>query len=716
MIDTSTFNHHPAIEEIAEVLSTRTQNKDLPFFRVVTAYMLSVVASCMRTTISTKDRGDIPVNAYCLALSPSGTGKGFSVNILENEIINGFRKTFVDDTLPELAATNIWALATKRAIRKDSTEEVEVAALEKEYEQAGAYPFVFDSGSAPAVKQVRQKLLLAGAGAINLQIDEIGSNLVGQTEVLNTYLELYDQGMIKAKLTKNTADNKRTEEIEGKTPSNMLLFGTPSRLLDGGATEDHFYSMLETGYARRCIFAMGQPLHASMSLSPTEIYKKLVDPANRGQGSSWATHLTYLADINKFGWVVDMPEDVAISLLTYRIACQKAAQELPEFDEIRRTEMEHRYFKALKLAGALAYVDEALQMDITHLEAAIKLTEESGAAFQQLLQRETSYMKLARYVAGVGKEVTHADLFEALPFYKSSASARNEMMTLATAWGFKHHIMVKKTFVDGIEFFEGETLKETNIDEIGVAYSDDFAYGYAHEYVPFSKIDTLTSERGFHWTNHAFTNEHRREENVIPGFNTLVLDVDEGVTLQMAHELLADYTFMTYTTKRHTPEKNRFRILLPTNYQLKLDEEDYKQFMENVVSWLPFKVDEAANQRSRKWMSNDKGQHFYSQGTKLLDVLPFVPKTSKNEHYQQQATKLQSLDNLERWFAERIASGNRNNQMIKFALALVDNGMDYAEVETKVMDFNQKLSNGLSPDELRKTVLVTVARKLQGTP
>ena len=173
---------------------------------------------------------------------------------------------------------------------------------------------------------------------------------------------------------------------------------------------------------------------------------------------------------------------------------------------------------------------------------------------------------------------------------------------------------------------------------------------------------------------------------------------------------------MTYTTKRHTPESNRFRLIIPMNYELKLDEDEYRQFMNNFMQWLPFETDDTSNQRAKKWMTNHKGSYHYSQGTKLLDILPFVPKTTKNEEYQKEHADLKSLDNLERWFAQRIGDGNRNNQFIKFALALVDAGMGYAEVEDKVLEFNKKLSNKLSDDELRKTVLVTVARKLQASP
>ena len=191
----------------------------------------------------------------------------------------------------------------------------------------------------------------------------------------------------------------------------------------------------------------------------------------------------------------------------------------------------------------------------------------------------------------------------------------------------------------------------------------------------------------------------------------IVLDVDGDISLKAAQELLKEYKYLMYTTKRHTEEENRFRIIIPTNYELELDTEDYREFMNNLFSWIPFKVDEASNQRAKKWESCSKGQYFYNLEGKVLDILPFIPRTTKNEQYQKDFQKIESMDNLERWFAQRISTGNRNNQMIKYALALVDNGLSYQEVENHVKGFNSKLSNPLPETELQSTILVTVAKK-----
>lgn len=709
--DLSTVNHHPVMEEIVEVLNNKTQNVDKGFFRAELAYFLGKMASCMRAYISTKDRGDVPVNIYALALATSGFGKGHSVSIIEEEFLKGFKERFMEETFHVLAEQNIWKLAKARALRNGTEEDAEKEKLDREFAHAGAYPFTFDSGTAPAVKQLRQKLLLANVGSINFQMDEIGSNLVNNVELLNLYLELYDQGKVKQKLTKNTADSQRSEEVDGKTPANMLLFGTPSKLLDGGITEDQFYDFLETGYARRCIFGYGQQFRPQESLTPAEIFQRLTEPKNLQKVDKWAYHFETLAAPHKFNWKMTIDDSVAIELIAYKVACENQADALADHEEIKKAELSHRYFKALKLAGVYAFIDESSEVTMDNLYQAIKLVEESGAAFQLILNREKAYVKLAKYIASLDSEVTHADLVEALPYYKSSQSARNELMGLATAWGYPRHIVIKKTFQDGIEFFRGETLKETNLDELILSYSDHFAYNYQWEdQTPFSDLELLTQAQGLHWCNHRFTKGHRAEENVIPGFNLIVIDADGGMQLETLHDLMKEYTFMTYTTKRHTEEQNRFRLILPMNYKLALDSEDYTEFMNSVMKWLPFESDPSANQRAKKWETFHGGTFHKNEG-KLFDVLDFIPKTSRYEQHRVQTQALENYDNFERWFAQRMVEGSRNNHMLRFAMALKDNGLPFLELQTRVKEFNRKLSNPLSEDELDSTVLRSVASK-----
>ena len=191
------MEYNPTAEKLVQILCSKTQNSNPLFFRVLVGYYFSMVASMMRTTIGTHDRGDIPVNLYALNLSTSGSGKGFSTNIIENQVLNQFRHRFLEETFPILAEQNLPKLALKRANRKSTDPDEELIRVQKEFDSIGPLLFSFDSGTSPAVKQMRHKLLMADAGSLNLQIDEIGSNMVGNIEVLNTFLELYDMGLIK---------------------------------------------------------------------------------------------------------------------------------------------------------------------------------------------------------------------------------------------------------------------------------------------------------------------------------------------------------------------------------------------------------------------------------------------------------------------------------------------------------------------------------------
>lgn len=704
------MEYHPTSEKLVNILCNKTQNSNPLFFRVLVGYYFSVVASMMRTTIATHDRGDIPVNMYALNLSTSGSGKGFSTNIIENEVINQFRGRFLEETFPLLAEQNLPKLALKRANRKSTDPDEEVARIQKEFDSIGPLLFSFSEATPPAVKQLRHKLLLAEAGSLNLQIDEIGSNLIGSIDVLNTFLELYDVGLIKQKLTKNTSDSVRNEEIIGKTPTNMLLFGTPAKLLNGSKTEEELYSMLETGYARRCFFGYSRASNNTLDMTPEQVYDRLTDNNSDQFMNELSDRLESLADIINANKRLAMSKETSLLLIEYRLKCEREADQYPEHEEIKKAEISHRYFKALKLAGAYAFIDDSPELTQEHLYQAIKLAEESGEAFNKLLTRDRAYVKLAKYLGSVKRDVTQADLTEDLPFYRGPAGSKADMLTLATAWGYKNNVIIKKSFSDGIEFLRGETLKQTDLSRMVVSYSTDIVTDYRNEIAPWDKLHVMTQIPGLHWVSHHLTGGYRNEENAIPGFNLVVIDVDGTVSMQTVKLLLKNYRFLLYTTKRHTDVENRFRILLPINFELKLDAKDYREFMNNIYEWLPFEVDDQTGQRARKWLSHD-GHYEYNDGD-LLDALPFIPKTSKNEERKALLNNQQSMDNLERWVINNIGDGNRNNMLLRYALILLDGGFDFENIRQRVMALNNKIVDKLDEAEIMSTIMITVAKTL----
>lgn len=704
-------------EQIVTILCNKTQNSDRLFFRVHVAYYFAKLASMQRTTIMTHDRGILPINMYAINLATSGAGKGFATNIIEEQIINQFRERFLEDTFPTQANINLAKLAIKRSLRKDEPDEdAERGRIDKEFESAGELAFSFDSGTTAAVKQMRHKLLMAQCGSLNMEIDEIGSNLLKEAEVLTTILELFDVGKIKQKLIKNTAENKRGEEIEGRTPTNLMMFGTPAKVFDGGKTEEEFYSFLETGYARRCLFGFIQGKALRNKLTPQEIYDLQTDTTSAGILQTMSDDIGQLADNVNFGRAITMNKSVSLLIIEYKTDCEKRADELGDYNEIRKAELEHRYFKTTKLAGSYAFMDGSHEITESHFYSAIKLVEESGVAFDRMLTRDRPYVKLAKYIVAVKRDVTHVDMVEDLPFYKGSESAKRELLNYATSWGYMHNIIIKKKFIDGIEFLRGETLAATDLKKMVVAYSSDWAKDYEDDLAAFTDLHELVTIDAMHWVNHKMVDGHRQEDNAIPGFNLVVIDVDDGVTIDTVKLLLKDFKYLIHTTKSHHQKKNgkmqgdRFRLILPLSHTLKLDKQDYDDFMTNVYDWLPFDCDTATRQRARKW-ETFKGQHWYNDG-KMMDSLLFIPKTAKCENNRAIIDNQQSLTNIERWFVNHTGAGNRSNNLIRYAYLLVDAGQDIQTVQNNVMALNNKLQDKLDDTEILGTIMVSAAKRM----
>ncbi len=664
----------------------------------------------LRTNIHTKERGVICVNTYILNLMPSGFGKGHSTNIFEENLLCGFKRKFTSEIFPAKAELNLIKIAHERALRDKLEEEDSIEKVRKEFYSLGVLPFSFDAATGPALKQLRQLLLLASSGSMNIEIDEIAQNLLGNTEALNVLFELYDKGLVKPKLIKNTKENTRSEEVEGYTPTNLMMFGTPIRLLDGGKLEGELNEMLVSGYARRLLFGYSAEETKRESLTATEIYDSLTDSSVSDEEKLLRNYFTNLASTANYGKQLNMDKSVSVELIQYQLDCEKKARKISDFDEMAKAEMNHRYFKVLKVVGAYSFIDMQRSITSKNLGHAIEIVEDSGTNFKRIQQRDAVYIRLAKYLAYTKKSVTNVDLIEELQFYKGNEAHRKNLMTLAIAYGYMNNIIIKRSFVDDIEFFIGESLEENKLDKIIVSHSAEITTGYQNDIAPFKNIHLLTQLPVRNFINHHLSGDHRHGANIVGGCNLCILDIDGEVQLHTVQKLLEKFTYMTYTTKRHTAKKNRFRILMPLSHTVKLNEVDYKQFMKNIYNWLPFDMDTATCDRPRKWLSHD-GQYHYNNGGKLLDVTMFIPRTDKAIKQEERVVLLSNMSNVERWFAVRMSQGNRNNLLLRFGLTMLDAGITPLDIQAKLFAFNKKLDSPIEEGEIQNTVMSTIHQR-----
>lgn len=709
-------NYHSLSEKLLKVIERKTNNNSSNYFRMIIAFYLSQVASNMRASVKGSTIGPIPVNAYVCALMPSGGGKGHSLHIMEKQIINKFRDTFLTVTLPIELENHLTEMARNKSAITGVPEEEILKALYKESNEYGPLPYSFDSGTGAAFKQVRSKAQLCNAGALTFICDEIGTNLINNGEITAMGLEVYDIGCIKPKITKNSKDNARTEDRDDPVPTNMLWFGTPSKLLNCGKEEDNFYDLLQQGYARRMLFGVGTADTVS-KLTGKELRQLMLDVNADATIDSARLQLANLANIGKINKELILDEAEEELLLDYRLQCEAKAYELPSHEDIKQAELRHRYFKALKLAGAYAFVDGSDTVTREHLLNAMKLVEDSGKCLAKILKREKPYVKLAKYLGEMNKPMTQADIADELPFFKGGANVRQDMLNLASAWGYNNGIVIKSYVQGKIDFVHGEKLIETDLDKLIISLSNDYAYNYQNVRRKFSTLVKKLGSMQGEWTTHHLMEDtqhpeygcHRAEKFVIPGFNLLVLDMDGGISIDSVKDIFKPYTYMLYTTKRHTEQNHRFRLILPMKYELYLSAQDYKQFMKNIYDSFPIDgMDDQTGQRSRKWSCNE-GTTYHQITEELFDPRPYIPDTNQNQERIEKDKAVGNMDNITRWFVKNIAVGNRNNLIYRYGKLLKDRGLTEGEISYKVEDLNKSIENPLEPSEIQ-TILFSIAQ------
>lgn len=735
VLDYDSLKYHPVQEEIVKVLQIRTQNENPLFFRIMTAYYLAVMAAHMRCSISGwVGKGTIPCNVYAINLSPSGTGKGHSSRIYEDDLLNEFKRIFINHTFPAQADVHLELLATERSIRTGSAGlDKEKEQVLKEYKLLGEPMFVFAQATEAAIKQMRQKLLMANAGASNLQVDEIGVNLLETLESLNPYLELYDKGVVKDKLLKHTVDNARVEKLDGVTPANLMAFGSANKLLDGGKNEQILLEYIEMGMGRRCLFGFTNSSTKAVNKTVDQVMAELFDPQNDNALDALSKRFGDLAQMHNINKVIHMPKDVARALVEYKLHCETKGHTMHESMAIQKTEQDHRYFKALKLAGVYAFVDGSDTLTMEHLGYAVKLVEDSGESFARMLKPEHNFVKLAKYLASINSPVTIPDLLSDLPCFPNAKASQDTMIQNAIAWGYKNHVIIRKIYQDGVMFLEADAIQETDLDKMIFSVSTThITEGYKNMALPFDKLHTLVDVSNVNWINHHLIGGdvrdpvsgkfkgHRLEQNCLNGFNMLVLDIDGTCSLSTAMLIFEKYKALYYTTKSHTETSHRFRVILPMTHTIQLNSDDYAEFYANVRNALPIIVDEACGQRSRKWASN-KGAFKYTDG-ELFDPLPFIPKTQRAEEQRKRDHELRNLDTLERWVLNNIGEGNRNNMLIRYAFLMIDHARSTSpdmdddsivdEVAKRVVSLNAKIPRPLKEEELAHTILKSIKSRV----
>ena len=232
----------------------------------------------------------------------------------------------------------------------------------------------------------------------------------------------------------------------------------------------------------------------------------------------------------------------------------------------------------------------------------------------------------------------------------------------------------------------------------------------------------------------------RNDNNAIYGtVNALMLDFDDGLTIDEAKSIFAQYEGVIATTKSHQKDKNgivcdRFRVIIPMQEAVTLTKEEYSEMMSYVMELYP-QADKACKNISRFYFSNPDAEIYLLDGTKTFDWKAVYSKAKKlqaiakqreanaSKAKQTQASSkqreatiifdgekidyLRSIAQTPKFLElikfDRFSQGGRNNYLYSVAMYLQGCGMSDSEIVDNVLWVNAQ-GDGIPEKEINGTI------------
>lgn len=144
--------------------------------------------------------------------------------------------------------------------------------------------------------------------------------------------------------------------------------------------------------------------------------------------------------------------------------------------------------------------------------------------------------------------------------------------------------------------------------------------GYEHyNSLEFGDLENIVKS-GFHYVACKLKNEVRNDKNFDGFVDLLILDIDDGCTIQQAKQLFSKFEFFLITTKSHQKLKNdlvcdRFRVFLQLEKTIFIRQQ-IEQIYSDILTIYPF-LDSACRNVSRLFYSSPVDAYtYYNEGVK----------------------------------------------------------------------------------------------------
>lgn len=548
---------------------------------------------------------------------------------------------------------------------------------------------VLSSGTVEGLHAMRVEYQFAGFGAVHFQnsefIDYIKASDQNRLMFLTYLKEIYEHGNSEAKITKSDPLAKPVSGI----PQTMLVHSSLSGLVDDQNTSVAFKEFLERGNARRCIVCCPEDgpdvSHNEDELSYDEDRKRKLD-AN----AVLDTLRAYARDVYIATTVENGGEPIVMKL------SDEANRAYYEYEKKNRglvkryrhrtqdsevAEIGDRARRAVRVAACLAAFEhpESLVIEKSDFEIAVSMINMYADQFERVanLKRTLDSEKMISFILNnqETKEVTRMMIYKQ-PFAPSNRnqwkgwfeSVQEDVREICQERGL---CLVELNGARNTKHYRIEKEEEVHEEvsgDIDVTFSFTSSkvqhptQGYKQFTRPFSTLHKDLT-KGYCYSPAEFKDGYRKGANVVSLGNCLMIDIDDGLSIEEAKARLGEYKTMIITTQSHRKDKggvvcDRYRILVPLRTAM-APQYGYKEMVERILDFFGIKeeTDVAATCDKARYFkpSPEDATYWYSGGSKILSWEAFDIETQKPRRTFQSPNKVRTFGKVT--LAENVVLG-----------------------------------------------------------
>lgn len=581
--------------EIVTAIADSIPSQTIPY-RMKIALAISEIMlfiSQFRINIEHWNGSIIPINSIMFCIAKSGASKDSSINAARKCFAGGYKH--INDVRDEAAVDRAIELA-----REAGSDVPHLFSQYKDFYTAPNPLFVGISTTEGFIQHLND-LSNDTIGAGYIYSGEIGQELAtnaNSTENIKVLAELYDEGNKEVKIIK--ARENQSKEVKN-LPVSALFMGSQDNLLYDDAIKRKFKTEFTTKLARRSFFIFAnENIFNTVFPSITEMYKaerEIEDTAinSRIEVAEYIEDLTKDTLIGLANSTIKISEEVRDLFALYKKYNEETSNTIDGQYPIAKLTRAHLQWKALKLSGALALIQESTSIELEHYKAAIEFVElinNDVFLFEKELVKEP-YELLADYVRLYAVDRTYTISLHNLrklgfiPMKGQSDTHMKELVKLANSYDEQGSYTLNK---DTIVFKELEKTDSVILSFLPCTGTKQQRAckcneGFQYEELVFSDLQNML-EGDYAYSPFKFLNGVRGKDNIASGCKWIVLDIDTSeITDNEAHILLSDINHFIVRTS-NKDNANKFRVLIELDVEVDIPDIQWKPFISAITTDL----------------------------------------------------------------------------------------------------------------------------------